>query len=110
MTASKAAIVFCATLLFFVASGAMARSNCDTALDQVYAVLKAYGKEHPSKVYPSTLKELREFAAKKSMRVSLRPFSEFTYKGFNRLYRISYTCRETGLGGTMSGGDTIKIY
>ena len=90
--------VFSAVLLLFLGSVAAARSRCDTAFRKVEAVLDAYEKQHPVKLYPKTLEELQSFAAKRGTPLDLAPFSEFTYKRSREECSILYTCRDTGLG------------
>jgi hypothetical protein len=85
------------------------RTRCDNALDQVALVIQAFTKQHSSRLYPRTLKELQHFAASRGTPLDLAPFSEFTYKGSARDWDILYTCKDTGLGGAM-GGTTVPAF
>src|SRR4051812_17688609 len=95
----SATAVLAAVLLLCLAPVAAARSRCDTAFRNVEAVLDAYEKAHPVKLYPKTLEELQSFAARRGAPLDLAPFSEFTYKRSREECSILYTCRDTGLGG-----------
>ena len=79
------------------------RSRCETALDGVARMVNAYRKQHPRKIYPRTLQELQQFAARRGTRLHLSSFSEFTYERRNDEWSVLYTCRETGLGGALGG-------
>jgi hypothetical protein len=73
-------------------------------------VLEAYNKAHPTQKYPRTVKELKQFAASNNFPLTLQAFSKFDYRCSNGVYDISYSCKDTGLGGVMTGGQTITIY
>ncbi len=90
--------VFLAVLFLCLSPVAAARSRCETAFRKVEAVLDAYEKQHPFKLYPRTLEELQSFAAKRGTPLDLAPFSEFTYKRSREECSVLYTCRDTGLG------------
>ena len=89
-------------LILLCASSLVAKqSKCDATLQRIDKLLEAYGKEHPLKQYPSTLKEFQNFAAKKGGAVDLSVFSDFKYDRRGTSLDILYTCKDTGESGAV---------
>jgi hypothetical protein len=84
-------------------------SKCDVALHYIDTLLEAYGKEHPLKQYPSTLKEFQNFAAKKGQPLDLSVFSDFRFDRHGTSLDILYTCKATGESG-VAGHFTVTAY
>jgi hypothetical protein len=95
--------ILSAALFSCTASRAAARTRCESALYHVQRIIEAATKQYPLKLYPRTLKELQHFAASRGTPLDLTPFSEFTYKRSSKEWNVLYTCRDTGLGGSMGG-------
>ncbi len=73
-------------------------------LKRIDVLLKMYEKEHPLKHYPSTLKELQSYAAKKRMPLDLTVFSSFEYKRHGSSLDIAYTAKDTGGTAAIASG------
>jgi hypothetical protein len=85
------------------------QSKCDATLHQIDKLLDVYGKEHPLKHYPSTLKEFQNFAAARRVTIDLSAFSQFEYKRHGMSLDIVYTCKDTGESG-VAGHSVIIAY
>ena|SRR5882724_5269290 len=84
-------------------------SKCDATLEQIDKLLDAYGKEHPLKQYPSTLKEFQQFAAAKRVAIDFSVFSSFGYDRHGSSLDILYMCKGTGESGVV-GHSVITAY
>ena len=72
------------------------KPRCDTVVDSMNTLLDVYGKEHPLKQFPSTLKEFEQFAVKKRKPLDLACFSDLRFDRSGQILFISYRCRATG--------------